>query len=1069
MKLELTNVKSWRKSTFEFSDSACTLISGPSGQGKCFVAGTKILLFSGKTKVVENITSSDVVMGWDSKPRKVISVTTGSEQLFKIQGYSPSGKRIMKYTVNASHTLTLLRQGRFAADISVADYLASISSGIFYQGFRAEITYPETPAVLPPYIYGVLMFGGHENIDPRVLRAMNPEMQRIYGFYYTRSGNLESVFGRRFRRGLKPVRHFYSTVDMISQNEPEILLQYRHNSVDFRKEVLAGLVDRHGGVTNDGEISLEQITPKLASSIIDLVQSLGGYCYKITNILFIGLVCRIPTRILRGYRLFPRGFKLRVEPVGIGRYYGFMLSGDGRFCLGDYTVTHNSSILQGIEFALFGTGKNLVSHGETSCTAKLTVGDAIITRTKRPNRLVLQTPDGELEDDAAQAWISRKFSAKASITPFITMTPAEKLAFLEKAAFRDIDIAKLKELAKNRVKTHEISLAKAQQQLQTTQSFLASWPEPGSPPEGYNDLEETNLRKIEKRLKNARVMVTKIRRSIDHYRKLLEDSAETRNLISLLEARYDSLTEELETLPDPDLAEIRVKLAMKKKALTCAENYEAFLRETERKTRLETDLSELQRVHEAKLTELTTVITAGKEAETPYQEITAELDKLEKYATLVERIDLLEVSIQKKAEYETELQGIPERREQLLRADVVQIECPCCGEILGYRNGTLTALSAENTTSDDTMESLKKLESRLNRKLAKIEEAEAQLKGITESAEALESTLISEEQEAEYIDRLPQLEELISKAKTAETEKSIEDAKYESNSRRISREISQINLDEVEPCLESSEQIREEIDQINGELQIAVGEASHRRAKLQELNTVEARLEKLKVPSDTQEYTEKLQKLGKDLPEYESKVAEYTETIEVLRDFAEYQRGLDEYTLRQEKVNEATAYLEQQEAAYSTAVSFRQKIVDAETVTLGSVINTLNVYAADYLSAFFPDNPIIVEIMPYKETAKRGGTTRKSQITTRVEYRGAESDITSLSSGERDRVILAFSLAVNQLQAGRIIMLDECTSSLDAETSNTVFSKIRQNLEDRCVLIVAHQIVQGIFDDVLEV
>lgn len=40
----------------------------------------------------------------------------------------------------------------------------------------------------------------------------------------------------------------------------------------------------------------------------------------------------------------PRWFDFTVEDAGVGDYYGFQLDGDGRFLLGDYTVTHNTEI-----------------------------------------------------------------------------------------------------------------------------------------------------------------------------------------------------------------------------------------------------------------------------------------------------------------------------------------------------------------------------------------------------------------------------------------------------------------------------------------------------------------------------------------------------------------------------------------------------------------------------------------------------------------------------------------------------------------------------------------------------
>ena len=54
------------------------------GAGKCFGRGTELLMFNGSIKKVEDIVINDLLMGPDSKPRKVISLAKGIDKLFKI-------------------------------------------------------------------------------------------------------------------------------------------------------------------------------------------------------------------------------------------------------------------------------------------------------------------------------------------------------------------------------------------------------------------------------------------------------------------------------------------------------------------------------------------------------------------------------------------------------------------------------------------------------------------------------------------------------------------------------------------------------------------------------------------------------------------------------------------------------------------------------------------------------------------------------------------------------------------------------------------------------------------------
>lgn len=69
-----------------------------------------------------------------------------------------------------------------------------------------------------------------------------------------------------------------------------------------------------------------------------------------------------------------------------------------------------------------------------------------------------------------------------------------------------------------------------------------------------------------------------------------------------------------------------------------------------------------------------------------------------------------------------------------------------------------------------------------------------------------------------------------------------------------------------------------------------------------------------------------------------------------------------------------------------------------------------------------------------------------------------------LSGGELARVILAYTLALSEMFSNPILLLDECTASLDEDTTNTVFEVIKENFQGKMVIIIAHQIVQGTFD-----
>ena len=78
-----------------------------------------------------------------------------------------------------------------------------------------------------------------------------------------------------------------------------------------------------------------------------------------------------------------------------------------------------------------------------------------------------------------------------------------------------------------------------------------------------------------------------------------------------------------------------------------------------------------------------------------------------------------------------------------------------------------------------------------------------------------------------------------------------------------------------------------------------------------------------------------------------------------------------------------------------------------------------------------------------------------------------EADINMLSGGESSRIILAFSLALGEMFNTPIMLLDECTASLDQELTSVVIDGIRANFSGKLVILIAHQSITGMFDKVM--
>ena len=149
---------------------------------------------------------------------------------------------------------------------------------------------------------------------------------------------------------------------------------------------------------------------------------------------------------------------------------------------------------------------------------------------------------------------------------------------------------------------------------------------------------------------------------------------------------------------------------------------------------------------------------------------------------------------------------------------------------------------------------------------------------------------------------------------------------------------------------------------------------------------------------------------------------------------------------------------------YSAALSFKEKILEAESIAMQNIVDSINTHAQMYLDYFFPDNPINVKLMCFKETKKNN----KPQINIEIDYKGMEADLTMLSGGETSRVVLAFTLALGEMFNTPLLLLDECTSSLNQELTTVVFDSIKEHFKGKKIIVVAHQVIEGVFDKILK-
>lgn len=359
------------------------LVVLPTGTGKCLAKDTPVLMHDGSIKMVQDVAVGDLLMGPDSKPRRVLSLARGREAMYRV-----TPKKGEPYTVNESHVLSLkmtrgatkgngARGGKYTAgtviNVSVRDYLdASKTFRHCAKGYRVGVDFAPKPVPLDPYFVGLWLGDGKTtsleifNADPeigeylqRLANSLGMKLRRWEAPnkcpVYRLSGPTRKWGDNRIRAGLKQIGVL---------GNKHVPAAYKSNTREVRLELLAGLIDSDGSLTCNGYDCVFK-SEALAHDTAYLARSLGlaayvspckktccnnGVAGDYFRVSISGDVSIIPVIIARK-KAGPRRQKkdvlmtgIKVESVGVSDYYGFEIDGDRLFLLGDFTVTHNTAL-----------------------------------------------------------------------------------------------------------------------------------------------------------------------------------------------------------------------------------------------------------------------------------------------------------------------------------------------------------------------------------------------------------------------------------------------------------------------------------------------------------------------------------------------------------------------------------------------------------------------------------------------------------------------------------------------------------------------------------------------------
>lgn len=436
------------------------IVAGRPSMGKCFGQGTRILMYSGELKAVEEIQVGDLLMGDDSTPRRVLSLARGQEAMYWVRQ-----NKGIDYRVNASHILSLKRSRNEnkhkigdVLNLPLTDYLAaSAKFRSNYKGYKVAVEFAEHPLPVCPYFLGLWLGDGVSaavdiaTTDAEVVdylrgyaASLNLQLTEkpakdphgkdkcpLYSISSGQRGNHQNTFS------LQKVLRELNLLN--NKHIPELFLT---NSRANRLKLLAGLIDSDGHYAAKYKVyEITQKNPDLAKQIKFLCDSLGfrtsliekqagiksiGYSATVYRVRFSGNIDEIPVNIARkkaapwtSHRTWQHT-GIQIEYDKVDDYYGFVCDGNRLFLLEDMTVVHNTTIAMNM-----AENVAIKSRKPVAVFSMEMPGDALAMRMMSSLGRIDQhkVRTGKLEDDD---WprLTSAMSLLAETKMFIDDTPA---------------------------------------------------------------------------------------------------------------------------------------------------------------------------------------------------------------------------------------------------------------------------------------------------------------------------------------------------------------------------------------------------------------------------------------------------------------------------------------------------------------------------------------------------------------------------------------------------------------------------------------------------------------------
>ncbi len=335
----------------------------------CFANGTKILMYDGSIKTIENICIGDIVMGPDSGPRTVLRTCSGNTMLYKI-----TQRHGEMYRVTPNHKIAFKRRldnGRYPSlgDNPLISAQEAINlSDKFYEtfgGYKNCVYYQKKDVEIDPYFLGFWLGDGDSNFTRLSICETEHESIEYFKKYAEEIGLIctithipekhyfrliiSSGIGRGRGKGKNSLLSSIRKYNLYKNKH--IPIEYFINSENIRLNLLAGLIDSDGSYSEiGGRYTIYQKNKKLRKDIKTLCDQLGfrASIYKNGTVNIYGGIERIPCKINRKISIAPKNrrdvTKIKIEEDVFDTFFGIEVDCDNLFMLPDATIVSNCQI-----------------------------------------------------------------------------------------------------------------------------------------------------------------------------------------------------------------------------------------------------------------------------------------------------------------------------------------------------------------------------------------------------------------------------------------------------------------------------------------------------------------------------------------------------------------------------------------------------------------------------------------------------------------------------------------------------------------------------------------------------